>query len=91
MDAAVRLAFEAVAVEQRQEQVEIGFVAIVGRGRHQQEVGAVARQQLTKVVAVRVLGLPAIEVRRHLVRFVANNQVPGRRSLQLALQILVAN
>ena len=84
-------ALEAVAVEQRHEELEVLFLAVVRRRRHQQEVPGQRREQLPELVALGVLDLAAEEGGRHLVRFVADDEVPaavGR--LELRLHVLVA-
>jgi hypothetical protein len=83
--------FEAVAIEQRHEQLKIRFLAVVRRRRHQQEMPGERRQQLAEAIAPGVPGLAAEHGRRHLVRFVADHQIPaaiGR--LQLLLHVFVA-
>ena len=90
MHAVAEPPFEAVAVEQCHEELKVLFLAVVrGRGE-QQEVARQAAEQLPQPVALGVPDLSAGEGRRHLVRFVAYNQVPvavGR--LQLLLQRFV--
>ena len=84
-------ALEAVAIEQRHEELEVLFLAVVRRGRHQQEVAGERREQLAEAVALGVLDLAAEERGRQLVRLVADDEVPaavGR--LQLLLHVLVA-
>ena len=91
MHAVAELALEAVAVEERHEQLEVLFLAVVRRRRHQQEVARELREQLRQPVALGVFDLAAEERRRELVRFVADDEVPsaiGR--LQLLLHVLVA-
>ena len=84
-------AFEAVAVEQGEEELEVLLFAVVRRRRQQQEVAGQARQELPEAVALRVLDLAAEEGRRQLVRLVAHDQVPaGVGRLQLLLHVLVA-
>ena len=91
MNAVAELALEAVAVEQRHEQLEVLFLAVVRRRRHQQKVACQRREQLRQPVALRVFDLAAEEGGGELVRLVADDQVPaaiGR--LELLLHILVA-
>ena len=91
MDAVAEPALEAVAVEQRHEELEVLFLAVVRRRRHQQEVPRQRREQLPEPVALGVLDLAAEERGRHLVRLVADDEVPaavGR--LELLLHVLVA-
>ena len=83
MHTVAEAAFEAVGVEQAHEELEILFLAVVGRGRHQQQVARDLAQQLAEAVALGVVDLAAKEGGRHLVRLVADDQVPvatGRAS-----------
>ena len=91
MDAIAKAPLEAVAVEQRHEELEVLFLAVVRRGRHQQEVPRERREQLAEPVALGVLDFAAEHGGRHLVGFVADHQVPaavGR--LELLLHVFVA-
>ena len=91
MDAVAEAALETVAVEQRHEELEVLFLAVVRRRRHQQEVPREGREKLAEPVALGVLDLAAEERGRHLVRLVADDQVPAAvRRLELLLHILVA-
>ena len=91
MHAIAKLAFEAVAVEQRQKELEVFFLAVVRRGRHQQEVPREARQQLTQPIALGVLDLAAEEGGRELVGLVAHDEVVAAvRRTELLLHVLVA-
>ena len=84
-------ALEAVAVEQREEELEVLLLAVVRGRRHQQQVAGETRQELPEPVALRVLDLAAEERRRQLVGLVAHDQVPARVGrLQLLLHVLVA-
>ena len=91
MHSVAEAALEAVAVEQRQEELKVRLLAVVRGGRHQQEVAREPGEELAKPVALRVLDLVAEERRRHLVRLVADHEVEaavGR--LELLLHVLVA-
>jgi hypothetical protein len=89
--AVAELALEAVAVEQRHEELEVFLLAVVGRGRHQQEVTCQGREQLAEAVALGVFDLVAEEGGRHLVGLVADHQVPAAvGGLELLLHLLVA-
>ncbi len=91
MDAVAEAALEAVAVEQRHEELEVLLLAVVRRRRHQQEVPRQGREELPEPVALGVLDLAAEDRGRHLVRLVADHEVPaaiGR--LELLLDVLVA-
>ena len=91
VNAVAEAALEAIAVEQRHEELEVLFLAVVRRRRHQQEVPRQRREELAEPVALGVLDLAAEEGGRHLVRLVADDEIPaavGR--LQLLLHVLVA-
>ena len=91
MDAVAEAALEAVAVEQRHEELEVLLLAVVRRRGHQQEVAGQGREELAEPVALGVLDLAAEEGGRHLVGLVADHEVPaaiGR--LELLLHVLVA-
>ena len=82
---------EAVAVEQRHKELEVLFLSVVRRGRHQEEVARQRREELAQPVALRVLDLATEEGRGELVRFVANHEVPPATfGLELLLNVLVA-
>ena len=84
-------ALKAVAVEQRQEQLKILLLAVVGRGGHQQEVPRQGREQLPEFVAPGVFDLAAKEGRGEFMRLVTDHQVPAAvRGLELLLHVLVA-
>ena len=91
MHAVAKTPLEAVAVDERHEELEVLLLPVVrGRG-HQEEVAGETRQQLAQPIALRVLDLAAEEGGRHLVRLVAHDEVPAAiRRLQLLLDILVA-
>ena len=59
VDAVSELALEAVAIQERHEELEVGLLAVVRRGRHQQEVPGQGREQLAQPVALGVLDLAA--------------------------------
>jgi hypothetical protein len=81
----------AAAVQERHEELEVLFLAVVRRRRHQQEVPGERREELAELVALGVLDLATEEGGRHLVRLVADDQVPAPvRRLQLLLHVLVA-
>ena len=91
MDAVAELALEAVAVEERHEELEVLLLAVVRRRRHQQEVARELGEQLRQPVPLGVFDFAAEERRRELVRFVADDEVPpaiGR--LQFLLHVLVS-
>jgi hypothetical protein len=91
MHAVAEAALEPVPVQQREEELEVLFLAVVRRGGHEQEVAGEARQELAQTVALRVLDLAAEEGRRQLVRLVADDEVVaavGRGELRL--DVLVA-
>ena len=82
MDAVAVPPLEPVAVQQRQEQLEILLLAGVwGRG-HEQQVPGDQAERLAEFVAPGALELVAVVVRRHAVRLVNDHQVPvGLRQL----------
>ena len=89
--AVAEAALEAVAVQERHEELEVRFLAVVRGGRHEQEMARQAGQQLPEAVAAGVADLAAEEGGRHLVGLVADDQVPaGLRRLQLMLHVVVA-
>ncbi len=91
MDPVAETALEAVAVEQRHEELTVGFLAVVRRRRHQQEMARERREKLAEPVTLGVLGLGPEHRGRHSVRLVAHDEIPatiGR--LELVLHLLVA-
>ena len=85
MSAFAELAVEAVTVEQRHEELEVFFLAVVGRGRHQQVMACETAQELAQLKARGFINLVAKVVGRHLVGLVHHNQIP----LGLGQQLLV--
>src|ERR1022692_213652 len=81
--------FKAVGVQQRQEKLEILFLAIVRSRRHQQKMPRELAKKLAESISLCVLDLVA-EVRcGHLVGLVTNDEVPiGVR--QLCLNVFIA-
>ncbi len=90
VDAVAELALEAVAVEERHEELEVLFLAVVGRRGHQEEVSRQAARELAELVALRLLHLAREEGGRHLVRLVHDHEVPVAAGLELGLHVLVA-
>ena len=89
--AVAEAALEAVAVEQGEEELEVLLLAVVRRGRHQQEVAGQAGQEPAELVAPGVADLAAEEGGRHLVGLVADHQVVAAvAGPQLGLDLLVA-
>ena len=92
VDPVAKASFEAVAVEQLHEQLEVGVRAIVGSGGHQQKVPCHTRQQPTELVALRLADLAAGVRRRHLVGLVAYHEIPlGFGRLELYMQVGVSS
>ncbi len=87
-DAVPRLPLESVGVEQRQEQLEVLLDAGVRGGGHQKKVTGDRSGQAAELVALGFLDLATGVVRRHLVGFVDDDEVPVGR-LELGLQVLV--
>ena len=91
MHAVAKAPLEAVAVDERHEELEVLLLPVVRGRRHQEEVAGEARQELTQPVALRVPDLAAEERGRHLVRLVAHDEVEAAvRRLELVLDVLVA-
>ena len=89
--AVAEAALEAVAVQERHEELEVRFLAVVRRRRHQEEVARQAGEELAEAVAPGVPDLAAEERGRHLVGLVTDDQVPaGLGRLQLVLHVFVA-
>ena len=85
MGTLAELAVEAVAVQQRHEELEVFFLAVVGCSRHQQVVAGKAAQELAQLESACLVDLVAEVVGRHLVGLVHHDQVP----LGLRQQLLV--
>src|SRR5262249_20742047 len=66
-----------VAVQKGHEELEVFFLAVVGGRRKKQKVASQGREQLPQVVALRVLDLTAKVGGGHLVRLVADDQIPA--------------
>jgi hypothetical protein len=75
VDALAEPAFEAVAIEEGHEELEVLFLAVVRRCGHQQEVTGDFGELLAEPVALGVLDFAPEEGRRELVRFVADHEV----------------
>ena len=91
VDAVAEAALEAVAIQQGEEELEVGFLAVVGGGGHQQEVAGEAGEQLAEPVALGVADLAAPEGGGHFVGFVADDQVPAAvGGAELGLDVFVA-
>ena len=91
MHAIAVASLEAVAIQQRHEQLKVGFLAVVRRCRHEQEMPGEGGEQLAEPVALGVFGFATEHGSRHFVRFVTDHQVPaaiGR--LQLQLHVFIA-
>ncbi len=81
-------ALETIGVEETHEQLEVRVLAVVRRCRHQQKIASSSAEQFAELVALGLLYLAA-EVRgRHAMSFVADNQVPIGRRLELRLQLV---
>ena len=91
MHAITKAALETVAIEQRHEELEILFLAVMRSCGHQEEVPRQTREELPEVIALGVFDFAAEEGGRELVRLVADDQVPTAiRDLQLLLHVFVA-
>ena len=80
---------EAVGVEQLHELLEVGLLAVVRRGGHEQQVARRGAEQLSQPVAVCVVHLAAVHVSGHLMRLVHHHEVPAHVA-EHRLQPLVA-
>jgi hypothetical protein len=69
-------ALEAVAVQQREKQLEVLFLAAVRGGRHQQEVAGDVAELLSELKALGLLELAAEVVGAHAVGLVDDDEVP---------------
>jgi hypothetical protein len=70
------LAFEAVAIEQGEEELEVLLLARVRRGRHEEQVAGDVAEELTEEEALGLFELAAEVVSAHAVGFVDDDQVP---------------
>jgi hypothetical protein len=87
--AVAELAVEAVGIEQREEKLEILFLAVVRRCRHQQQVADMRAELLGKAEPPRFLQLRAEVVGGELVGLVKDGEVPARRA-EFVLELFVA-
>ena len=82
---------EAVAIEQRHEKLEVRLFPIVWCRRHKKEVTSQSRKQLAEPVAFCVLDFAAEKSSRHLVRFIANDEIPATVwSFEFFLNVFIA-
>ena len=86
MRAVAEFAVEAVRVQQRQEELEVFFLAGVWRGGHQQEVAGDGTQQFSKLETLGLVDLVAEVAGREFVGLVHDDQVPARQA-QLFKQV----
>ena len=70
-------AVEAVAVKQRQPDLEVGFFAVVRGSGHQQEMATDTTEQLTQLEAFAFVDFVATIVGGEFVRFVNDDEIPG--------------
>ncbi len=89
VDAVAKLAVEAVGVEQREEQLEVLLLAVVRRGRHQQEMARLRPELFGQLEAARLLQFVTEEVGGELVRLVEHDEIPASGA-ELLLQVFVA-
>ncbi len=76
MHAIAEPSFEAVAVEQGHEELEVLVFAVMGGGRQQQEMSHQPRQPLTQAVAFGGFDLPCEERRRQLMGLIHDDEIP---------------
>ena len=80
---------EAVAVDERHEELEVLLLATVRRGGHQQQVPGLVAELASQLITLGPLDLAGPDMRAHLVCLIRNNEVPV--DLRGALgQVLVA-
>ena len=89
VDSLAVAALEAVAVEERHEELEVVLVPVVGRGGHEEEVSASFAERLAQPVALGELHFAAQVVGAHAVGLVADDEVPLRSGPELFLNVLV--
>ena len=77
VDAVAEATLEAIAIEQRHKQLEVFFLAVVRRRRHQQKVPRECREKLAQPVTLGVFGFAAKYRGGHFVRFIANHEIPA--------------
>ena len=83
--------FETVTVKQCHEKLKIRFLAVVRRCRHQQEVPREGGKKLTEMIALRIFRFGAENRGRHLVRLIADHEIPSTiRHLKLLLHVFVS-
>ena len=91
MNPVAKAAVETISIEQRHEELEVLLLAVVGRCRHQQEMPRKRRKKLAQPVTLGVFNFAAEHRRGHLVRLIADNEVPAAiRRLELLLHILIS-
>ena len=90
VDTVAEPALEPIAIEERHEELEILFLAVVRRRRHQQQMAANLAELLADLIAPRIFDLAAEIGRRHAMGFIADDQVPFPRTHELLLKLLVA-
>jgi len=83
------LAVEAVGIEQREEQLEVLFLAVVGRGR-QQQVADMRAELLGKAEAPGLFQLRPGIMGGKLVGLVKDGEVPAWRA-ELLLELFIAS
>ncbi len=89
MNTVAEASLKTVPVEERHEKLEILLLAVVRRGRHQQQVATCFAKLLTDLVALSVFDVAAEIGRRHALRFIADDEIPLAGARQLFLQLLV--
>src|ERR1035441_1561529 len=89
MNAVAEFAVEAVGVEEREEQLEVLFLAVMGRGRHQKQVAGAGAELFRQLEATGLLQLAAEEMRREFVGLVEHDEIPAGGA-KLFLKLLVA-
>ena len=89
--AVAELALETVAVEQRHEELEVFLFAVVGGGGHEEELAGQVGEELAEAVALGIARFAAEVAGRHLVGFVAYDEVPvAVAGLEFLLHFFVA-
>ena len=89
--AVAELSFEAVAVQQRHEELEVFLFAVVGGGSHEEELARQVGEELAEAVALGIARFAAEVAGRHLVSLIANDEVPvAVAGLEFLLHFFVA-